>query len=1304
MFQLEYYFLGEEVQNLADIDFSTLPTAQVSTKSVDATGGGATTEPVSAIQATSMLSIQTAGSYTFYVTSVGDATLLIDGAVLNSVETEDGGLTLETFTTELSAGDHELDLRSLQNTNSPMLRLEWEGPDSDGQRSLLTNETFAGATHDAGTDQTSHDMLADPTTSGMHPDHTSQDGALAQPTTAEEIEAYVFAVMFEPDESGHDVHASNSGKAVEHSHVMALVPRSEATHIAISDGDWSDPSTWYEGRIPDADAKVLIPKGVSVRYDTESDAALFTVRVDGELSFATDTDTKILLDTMVVSGLGRLEIGTEVDPIQQGVSTDIVIVNNGDIDVNWDPTLVSRGVISHGSVEIHGQEKTEFLKVADAPMAGDRQITLAEIPDNWAVGDTLVLTGTHKQGWRWSHADQAVTHFESEDEEVTIESINGNVVTLTTALRFDHDTPRDDLAAYVANMSRSITFSSEDGDATAVNHRGHVMFMHNADVDVRYAAFDDLGRTDKSVAAFDVETLDNVTADSNVKGRYSLHFHKTGSSIENDPAMAVGNSVSGSPGWGFVHHSSHADFVGNVAFDVFGAAFAAEDGDETGLWSNNLAIRAEGIGYGDWTVKKSADVSRDDNGRTGDGFFFAGRLVEADNNVAANTTNGFVWMTRGPRTENLAENLHQPETAYGNKTVSVDKPAIQGFHDNEAFGTHSGIIVVKAGPNQGHDVRTVMDGFLNWETAQGTHLTYTGHYTLKDFDLIGTTSTIQFNEPGVGLQLGQNAVDVTVNGVKIEGFKTGIRFDGTTVSIPDADVGHVIIDAELLNNGTDTVGFKAARHSFISSDELVEGRLEFEWTGDASVPLSGQNIVFTGIKTDSIGSTGRGKNALEQQEIKWWDIGDLVRKDGFYQTADGRNVVIIEDFVADRATGDLLKLGHVLELEATEAEIVQRYGVQSKGLIDLDKNAPVAQDDAAVTKQNLAVAIDVLANDTDDTGIWVDGLTSPRNGDAVLQDDGKIMYTPHFGKSGEDSFSYWVTSGNGKFTKATVKVNVEAAEDVAEAGNDQPDSTASAVPATPSFMEVINPVDTSANTVPIDLSGELYDLDFEPDIVIDDASGATEGVHVGAINKWSQLGRELSAQGHKEKTGYVIYEKGSEISIQQGDGQLSTYSANYFTLQENRAGHGGERITDSAVSTALEFGDIVLDPASIQGTDYRDHFMGSKEDEHFIGLGRRDYFDAGGGDDTINGGAGNDYMKGGKGADRFYLTAGDGKDRIVDFSSADVLELADYLDEGKTVQESAFENSKGDLVISNGSDSVTLQGLSLDDLEWISIV
>ena len=77
-----------------------------------------------------------------------------------------------------------------------------------------------------------------------------------------------------------------------------------------------------------------------------------------------------------------------------------------------------------------------------------------------------------------------------------------------------------------------------------------------------------------------------------------MHFHRTGTEDQDNPAIALGNAVSGSAGWGFVHHSSHANLIQNVAFDVFGASFVAEDGDETGVWWQNLAIKTEGIGYG----------------------------------------------------------------------------------------------------------------------------------------------------------------------------------------------------------------------------------------------------------------------------------------------------------------------------------------------------------------------------------------------------------------------------------------------------------------------------------------------------------------------------------------------------------------------------------------------------------------------------------------------------------------------------------------------------------------------------------
>jgi hypothetical protein len=904
-------------------------------------------------------------------------------------------------------------------------------PESPSQD--MGEETTDHASNDMGgdtADQSTHDMGGDTADQGTHDmteghdhgDTTQPTGGLPLEATQAEIDAYVQAVITAVD-MDHSMHMDDMAKMMEHAELLDLVPRAEASHIAIRNGDWFDPSTWHNGQIPGDDAKVLIPKDISIRYNGESDASLFTLRVDGELSFATDMDTSMLIDTFVVDSSGRLEIGTQDNPVQSGFDTKIIFANNGDIDVGWDPTLLSRGLISHGQVDIHGEEKTEFLKVADAPMAGDTRIVLSEIPENWSVGDTIVITGTHKEGWRWDGAKMA--HFESQDEEVTITAIDGNTITIGAPLQFDHDTPRDDLAAYVANMTRNITFTSEDGEASALHHRGHVMFMHNDDVDVRYAAFDDLGRTDKSRPAGDLDFFDVIEADTNIKSRYSFHFHKTGTEIDNDPAYAIGNTVSGSPGWGFVHHSSHADFVKNVAFDVFGAAFAAEDGDETGIWRENLAIRSVGIGAGDAAVKQSPDVQMDDNGRTGDGFFFAGRLVEAMDNIAANTTHGFVWLTRGPRTDNDAGTLEHAEMAIGVDSVAPSKAPIKEFSGNEAFGTEFGLIVIKASPNQGHDFRTVIENFTNWETRNGIDLTYTSHYTLKDVDLLATQTDEWFGRPQEGIVFGTNTVDLVGNQLLVQGFETGVNFsDHFTMPIDDSDVGHVMIDLELIGNTNDFANYNPDRHAILSSDNLIDGNLGFTLHHSRPITLS-ENLDLSGTKTDSIGTTERGSGA-DPHIVYFWDLRNLVRENGYWETEDGRTVILVPDAITDRATGEILKFQHVVEISTSKSILESNLNSFSNGILEIDNQAPMVGNDAASTQINTSTTLDILFNDFDFDGnaLQIDSIENPANGRVRILDDGYVAYTPDHDFSGRETFSYWAVDEYGARSSGSITVDV----------------------------------------------------------------------------------------------------------------------------------------------------------------------------------------------------------------------------------------------------------------------------------------
>ena len=126
--------------------------------------------------------------------------------------------------------------------------------------------------------------------------------------------------------------------------------------------------------------------------------------------------------------------------------------------------------------------------------------------------------------------NEVIANYQPRYEERTIQSVSTDKlqVSLTEPVVYDHRGARDgagqlDFLPHVANLSRNVLLMSENSNGS----RGHTLFAHRADIDVRYAEFRSLGRTT-------VDPIDNTTLNeagevthigTNQIARYPIHTH-----------------------------------------------------------------------------------------------------------------------------------------------------------------------------------------------------------------------------------------------------------------------------------------------------------------------------------------------------------------------------------------------------------------------------------------------------------------------------------------------------------------------------------------------------------------------------------------------------------------------------------------------------------------------------------------------------------------------------------------------------------------------------------------------------------
>ena len=318
------------------------------------------------------------------------------------------------------------------------------------------------------------------------------------------------------------------------------------------------------------------------------------------------------------------------------------------------------------------------------------------------------------------------------------------------------------------------------------------MFMRHKDVDISFAGFYDLGRTDKKVALNDslIDESGQLIpgTGTNQRARYSLHFHRSGVVDDGDPATIHGSVVARSPGWGFVNHSSFVDFTHNVTFDVDGAGFATEAGDEIGVFRNNIALRGRGSGL------KSINARHDlqDFGHQGDGYWLQGAGVIVEDNVAAGQKgHGLIIYTRGLVEFDLqddsaaedvptmfaASNLDFPHIAGGEEFVFVHDVPTRDFRRNIAYGSGTGIAptYINFRPREDHErPRHDVEGLIEDVTSWNNRVGFLGYYLVNSVVRNATVIGRITNPVAYGIKAHVGSENVTFENTHVEGFAWGL--------------------------------------------------------------------------------------------------------------------------------------------------------------------------------------------------------------------------------------------------------------------------------------------------------------------------------------------------------------------------------------------------------------------------------------------------------------------------------------------------------------------------------------------------
>lgn len=619
----------------------------------------------------------------------------------------------------------------------------------------------------------------------------------------------------------------------EHNAMLNLVPTNQATRTAVADGNWSNGAVWSGGSAPGAGDKVYIPVGRTVTYDVNSSAAVRWLRVEGKLAFSRTANTALSIDTIVVNVGGEWEQGTVASPIPANYTSNITFTDAGAIDTGVDTYFMGRGLLSHGKVRICGATTTTFLRTNSGLSAGATGVNLQTTPANWKSGDQIIVTGMKIQ---WNGSEYVGT-----TEAKSIAGISGASLTLNSGLTYARtvDYPGFNLYPVVSNLTRNITFRS--ANVTDASRKGHVMLMHNKDVDIRYAAFVNLGRSRKDIDITN-SPIDQFPPGTNPRARYALHFHRNGKDDPTvTPSLVKGCAVVNPTSWGYVNHDSYVNFEDNVCYNAYGAAFITENGAEIGAFRRNLAAVVGGRGF----IKDGTGTH--DLARNGNGFWFQGGNVVVEDNIAANIGVGYTYFERtgvdlGESQKIYRAAMIDPDAAGGNDYILAADTPMFHFKRNTSIGCYQGMFNVDNEINGLWPTENLLEDYtdLNSQADTAVRIEYYRNLRVKNVKILRDSTMPPDPYSGVWAISANHLVDHLypwetrstdwIDGLYVRGFTNAVDNDDGNLggSSPERIAQH-----EVLSGGIDFVGPGSA----FANTSVYYGMPLLTYTNTVDVPV-----------------------------------------------------------------------------------------------------------------------------------------------------------------------------------------------------------------------------------------------------------------------------------------------------------------------------------------------------------------------------------------------------------------------------------------------------------------------------------